>query len=98
MRNCKVCRTPTEVVFNIDFKAVPICEGCATRIFMQQAKWYTEQTEKSSQITGWLFQGTNEEGLAITLYMSGPTREAAIVNFETSYPQYKWHATTEYFN
>jgi protein-arginine kinase activator protein McsA len=42
MKKCKVCGNKTEVVFNIDFKAKPICEGCATAIFLQQAKWYAE--------------------------------------------------------
>lgn len=42
MKKCKVCGNKTEVVFNIGFKATPICEGCATAIFLQQAKWYAE--------------------------------------------------------
>lgn len=42
MKKCKVCGVKTEVVFNIDFKETPICEGCATTIFLQQAKWYAE--------------------------------------------------------
>ena len=42
MKKCKVCGDKTEVVFNIDFKALPICEECATAIFLQQAKWYAE--------------------------------------------------------
>ena len=42
MKKCKVCGDKTEVVFNIDFKATPICEGCASAIFLQQAKWYAE--------------------------------------------------------
>jgi beta-glucanase (GH16 family) len=45
MKNCKVCGDKTEVVFNIDFKATPICENCATAIFLQQAKWYAETKE-----------------------------------------------------
>lgn len=43
MKKCKVCGTPTAVVFNIDFKAKPICEDCATSIFLQQASWYGKQ-------------------------------------------------------
>lgn len=42
MEKCKVCGDDTEVVFNIDFKATPVCECCATVIFLQQAKWYAE--------------------------------------------------------
>lgn len=42
MKKCKVCGDKTEVIFNIDFKATPICENCATSIFLQQAKWYVE--------------------------------------------------------
>ena len=37
---CKVCERKTEVGFNIDFKLVPICESCASAIFIQQANWY----------------------------------------------------------
>lgn len=45
MKNCKLCSEPTDVVFNIDFKATPICEGCASTIFMQQANWYANRIE-----------------------------------------------------
>lgn len=40
MKNCKICREKTKNTFNIDFKATPICENCAERIFLQQAQWY----------------------------------------------------------
>lgn len=43
LQPCKVCNTKTRVVFNIDFKAVPICEGCACSIFLQQANWFVQQ-------------------------------------------------------
>ena len=43
MKKCRVCKDNTEVVFNIGFKATPICESCATAIFIQQATWYTQQ-------------------------------------------------------
>lgn len=42
-KKCKVCGSLTNSIFNIDFKAVPVCEECARRIFLQQAQWYTEQ-------------------------------------------------------
>ena len=42
MGNCKVCGEETDTVFNIDFNAVHICESCATRIFVQQALWYSK--------------------------------------------------------
>jgi len=45
MKKCKLCEEETEVVFNINFKATPICESCASRIFLQQAQWYTQQKE-----------------------------------------------------
>ena len=45
MSKCKVCDKETEVVFNINFKATPICESCATNIFAQQAIWYTQQKQ-----------------------------------------------------
>ena len=40
---CKICSSPTTSVFNIDFKAVHVCEDCARAIFIQQAVWYTQQ-------------------------------------------------------
>ena len=46
---CKVCGEKTNVVFNIDFTATPICEGCATAIFLQQANWYA-RTGKSKPV------------------------------------------------
>lgn len=42
MKPCKVCGDKTENVFNIDLKAVPVCECCATAIFLQQANWYVK--------------------------------------------------------
>lgn len=43
MEKCKVCGDNTKAVFNIKFKATPICESCATSIFLQQAVWYTKK-------------------------------------------------------
>lgn len=43
MKKCKVCGDRTNSIFNINFKATPICESCAKRIFLQQAVWYTQQ-------------------------------------------------------
>ena len=40
MNKCKICNSKTDNIFNIDFKATPICESCATSIFAQQAMWY----------------------------------------------------------
>ena len=37
----------TNTVFNINFKATPICEECARRIFLQQATWYSQQEFKN---------------------------------------------------
>ncbi len=37
---CKICERETNAVFNINFKAVPVCEACASFIFIQQAQWY----------------------------------------------------------
>ena len=37
---CRVCMAvETQIVFNINFKAVPICEKCSRTIFVQQAEW-----------------------------------------------------------
>lgn len=45
MKKCKVCGDKTSVIFNIDLKAVHICESCATSIFIQQAQWYVKKLE-----------------------------------------------------
>lgn len=42
---CKICGSPTKVVFNINFEATPICEDCAIKIFIQQAQWYVKEGE-----------------------------------------------------
>ncbi len=42
---CKVCGAKTPVVFNIDFKATPICEDCGTAIFLQQAQWFASESK-----------------------------------------------------
>lgn len=39
--NCKVCDSETEVVFNVRQTAVPICQACASSIFVQQAMLYS---------------------------------------------------------
>lgn len=45
MKECKICKDKTKNAFNIDFKAVPICEPCAKAIFIQQATWYVKQKQ-----------------------------------------------------
>ena len=42
MKKCKICGNNTNIIFNIDLKAIHICENCATSIFIQQAVWYTQ--------------------------------------------------------
>ena len=37
---CKICGTETKVQFTIKSKLVPVCEKCATAIFLQQSKFY----------------------------------------------------------
>ena len=43
MKKCKICSTQTQVLFNIKSKVVPICQDCATDIFLEQAVWYSKQ-------------------------------------------------------
>jgi hypothetical protein len=40
---CVVCKNKTKIIFNINFKAVHICEDCAKAIFIQQAMWYIKE-------------------------------------------------------
>lgn len=42
---CRICKTPTEVGFNINLDVVPICEECASKFFLQQAQWYVKEEE-----------------------------------------------------
>lgn len=39
---CRVCSRDTDVVFVIEREEVPICRGCATEIFIQQARRYAQ--------------------------------------------------------
>lgn len=43
---CRLCGEKTKTVFNIDFKAVPVCEDCASSIFIQQSSWYVDFVKK----------------------------------------------------
>ena len=43
---CRVCGYKTSVVFNIRFKATPICESCANAITMQQVSDLIRQNAK----------------------------------------------------
>ena len=45
MKKCRICDTPTETVFNVNFEATPICEDCAQKIFIQQAMWYVKEKD-----------------------------------------------------
>lgn len=47
MGKCKLCKEPTNIVFNINFSAVNICENCASSIFIQQATWYTKTMSRN---------------------------------------------------
>ena len=49
MGKCKVCGNSTEIVFNINFKAVHICESCATSITAQQVIWYTKENQSKNK-------------------------------------------------
>ena len=50
MKPCKVCGKQTENVFNINLKAVSICEPCANSIFIQQALWFTTNLKVNKPI------------------------------------------------
>lgn len=46
MEKCKVCGEETDVVFNIDFEAISVCEWCARAITIQQVAWFVDQEYK----------------------------------------------------
>ena len=35
---CHICGKETDVLFNIDFRSIPICESCANSIALQQVQ------------------------------------------------------------
>lgn len=41
-KKCKLCGELTQTVYNINLKAVPVCNDCGRMIFIQQAMWYNE--------------------------------------------------------
>ena len=43
---CEICGEKTETVFNINFKAIPICENCANQITLQQVPVLVRQTQE----------------------------------------------------
>jgi ribosome-binding protein aMBF1 (putative translation factor) len=43
MAVCKLCGDKTVNVFNIKLNKIPVCEECATAIFIQQAHFYVEK-------------------------------------------------------
>lgn len=45
IQHCRLCGVKTKVGFNIDFKLIPVCESCATSIFIQQATWYAKNSK-----------------------------------------------------
>lgn len=49
---CKVCGEATRVVYNISFKAKPICNSCGRAIFAQQAVWYVQTEMKKEHDEG----------------------------------------------
>jgi hypothetical protein len=48
-KKCKVCGDPTNVIFNIAFKAVHICEGCANAIALQQVSDLVKQSQEKQK-------------------------------------------------
>jgi len=48
---CKVCGNATNVIFNINFKKVYICEGCANMITLQQIISIIPKIEKKNEIS-----------------------------------------------
>jgi hypothetical protein len=49
MDRCKLCDEKTSNKFNINFKAVPICEGCAVAITSQQVTWWSRQSDEQAE-------------------------------------------------
>lgn len=46
---CKLCEKPTQFTYNINFKAVPICEECALAITKQEVITWVSRKEKDSE-------------------------------------------------
>ena len=51
MFKCKMCDKLTEAIVNINFKAVSLCDPCASSIAVQQVQWWaTECTPKAKEL------------------------------------------------
>ena len=55
---CALCGGLSEFIFNIGFKPVSICDGCAAAITKQQVVWWAEL---QTQVEAALKQGSNKE-------------------------------------
>lgn len=52
---CRLCKTPTETGFNINFDLVPVCERCAMAITLQQVQCISKQyNAKFPTVEGYL--------------------------------------------
>ena len=47
---CRICGGEASAVFNIQFKAVDICEGCAQTITIQQVSWMCDAIATSEAV------------------------------------------------
>ena len=48
-KQCKLCEKPTQFTYNINFKAVPVCEECALAITKQEVITWVSRKEKDSE-------------------------------------------------
>lgn len=60
MKKCKLCNNNTTTIFNIDFKAIHICESCANSIFLQQATWLANKNNKQIHVSSIISEFCNK--------------------------------------
>lgn len=82
---CRICKTPTEVGFNINLDLVPICESCATSIFIQQASWFVKENRKNKKVQ------IKDEGYYCSCNLEHDTTRSTC---RICGKPYKWHLYT----
>ena len=52
LQKCRICKKPTNVVFNISLKATPVCSSCASLITRQQVMAWADEDMERDRLKG----------------------------------------------
>ena len=62
MKPCKICETKTKVVYNVNFKPVPVCEDCARQIAAQEVMDLLKKAKTGEDSTTGITKKTTQTG------------------------------------